>query len=106
MNAWLFDYHHTSFRILFQNADNTINMVKDWHTSQYLTFQNIDDLAWFRILADIMLHTYNEVENSSTGKLITLDKKRGCMSCYVELHRLDFIYQITGPIHKLHLCRL
>ena len=93
MATWLYDYHRRiGVRALFQNADSTINMVKlfDKQESYEDSSEENEDLAWFRILADIMLHTFNDVQNSSTGKLITLDKKRECMSCYVELHRSDF----------------
>ena len=91
MATWLYDYHnHIEVRALFQNADCTINMVKQF-PKQRSCQEEFEDLAWFRILEDIMMHTYNNVQNSSTGKLITLDEKRGCMSCYVELHRSDLI---------------
>lgn len=99
MTVWLNEYHESSFRVLFQNADNSINMVKLCHESK-TNEEELEDLAWFRILADIMLHTYKNVQNSSTGKLITLGEENGCpfMSCYVELHRLDFLSSIShGP---------
>lgn len=96
MTVWLNEYHNSSFRVLFQNADNTVNMMKLCHESK-TNGEGLEDLAWFRILADIMLHTYKNVQNSSTGKLITLGKENGCpfMSCYVELHRPDFISSIS-----------
>ena len=92
MSVWLHEYHNSPFRVLFQNADNTINMARLCHERRS-NQEQMEDLAWFRILADIMLHTYKNVQNSSTGKLITLGEDNGCpvMSCYVELHRPDFI---------------
>ena len=103
MTVWLNEYHDSPFRVLLQNADNTINMIKLCRESKSNT-EEIEDLAWFRFVADIMLHTYKNVQNSSTGKLITLGEENGCpvMSCYVELHRLDFIASIwTISIRKV-----
>ena len=98
MSIWLSDYHDSNFRILFQNADNTINMVKvcQFHNTRKPVPKSgaeIKDLAWYRMLADIMLHTYKNVQDSSTGKLITLSEENGYgyMSCYVELHSPGFI---------------
>ena len=103
MSVWLTEYQDSPFRVLFQNADNTINMAKLCR-GRMSNQEQIEDLAWFRIFADIMLHTYKNVQNSSTGKLITLGEENGCpvMSCYVELHRLDFIASIwTISIRKV-----
>ena len=103
MTVWLTEYQDSPFRVLFQNADNTINMAKLCR-GRMSNQEQIEDLAWFRIFADIMLHTYKNVQNSSTGKLITLGEENGCpvMSCYVELHRLDFIASIwTISIRKV-----
>lgn len=96
MNVWLYEYHDSSFRVLFQNADNTINMARPICRKPRSYLEKTEEIAWFRILADIMLHTYKNVQNSSTGKLITLGEENGCpvMSCYVELHRSDLIRTI------------
>ena len=99
MSAWLSGYHNSNFRILFQNAGNTINMVKVCDVQDIPQSTNeFEDFAWYRLLADIMLHTYTNVQDSSTGKLITLVENMegyGYMSCYVELHRPDFISSIS-----------
>ena len=103
MSIWLTDYHDSNFRILFQNADNTINMVRvcEFHHDVPQSKNEFEDLAWYRMLADIMLNTYKNVQDSSTGKLISLGEDMrgfGYMSCYVELHRPDFISCISyGP---------
>jgi len=51
----------------------------------------LDEVAWFHILGECMLHTYKNVRSSQ--KLIKLKKGRNSlldedefMSCYVELH--------------------
>ena len=96
MTVWLTEYQDSPFRVLFQNADNTINMAKLCR-ERMSNQEQIEDLAWFRIFADIMLHTYKNVQNSSTERLITLGEENGCpvMSCYVELHRQGFIPSIS-----------
>ena len=101
MATWLYDYHNRiDVRALFQNADGTINMVKLFPKEKSCQ-EDCEDLAWFRILADIMLHTYTDIQNSSTGRLITLDEKRGYMSCYVELHRSDFICSLLYGLNSV-----
>ena len=63
----------------------------------------LDEVAWFHILGECMLHTFKNVRSSQ--KLIELKKGRNplCedeyMSCYVELHRIGFIFiEILNPI--------
>ena len=77
--------HH---RVLFQNASGTINMVQHFDDPNL----ELDEVAWFHILGECMLHTYKNVRSSQ--KLIKLKKgldplfdEDEYMSCYVELHR-------------------
>ena len=56
----------------------------------------LDEVAWFHILGECMLHTLKNVK--SPQKLIKLKKGRNdlldedeYMSCYVELHRIGLI---------------
>ena len=57
----------------------------------------LDQVAWFHILGECMLHTFKNVRSSQ--KLIKLKKgqdplfdENEYMSCYVELHRAGFIF--------------
>ena len=65
-------------RVLFQNADNTINMGVIFNDPDL----ELDDIYWYRVLAE-------EIGNSLTrGEgLISIDKQLKTNSCYVELHR-------------------
>ena len=56
----------------------------------------LDEVAWFHILGECMLHTFKNVRGSQ--KMITLKKGQNplfdedqYMSCYVELHRIGSI---------------
>ena len=80
--------HH---RILIQNATGTINMVQLFDNPNL----ELDEVAWFHILGECMLHTHKNVRSSQ--KLIKLKEGRNrlfdeneYMSCYVELHRTGF----------------
>ena len=65
-------------RVLFQNADNNINMGVIFNDPDL----ELDDIYWYRVLAE-------EIGNSLTrGEgLISIDKQLKTNSCYVELHR-------------------
>ena len=96
---WLYSLKDSHHRILFQNASGTINMV------QYLNDPNLEleEIALFHILAEIMIHTYKHVKGSQ--RLIKLQQGRSLfeedeyMSCYVELHRIDYI--LGKPYYNL-----
>ena len=68
-------------RVLFQNADNTINMGLCFNN------KNIEDydLFWFSILATVM----NNAMARNEG-LVCVDKELKIKSCYAELHRKAF----------------
>ena len=80
--------HH---RVLFQNSSGTINMVQHFNDPNL----KFEEIAWFHILAECMMHTYKYVKQPK--KLIKLKKGRSLMdedeymSCYVELHRVGSI---------------
>ena len=77
--------HH---RVLFQNAAGTINMVQSFDHPDI----QLEDIAWFQILGRLMLNTFYHVDK----RLIKMKHGDGpldemeFMSCYVELHRVDF----------------
>ena len=71
----------TNDRVLFQNAEGNINM------GVFFNDPNVEtsDLCWFNLLA-------TQLEEAMMGKeedkeLVTRDKKRNTISCYVKLHR-------------------
>ena len=89
---WLYLLKGSHHRVLFQNATGTINMVQLFDDPNL----QLDEIAWFHILSECMIHTYKNVQGSQ--KLIKLKKGRDplldeneYMSCYVELHRTGFI---------------
>ena len=57
----------------------------------------LDEVAWFHILGECMLHQYKNVRSSQkliklkTGRNPNFDENE-YMSCYVELHRAGFIF--------------
>ena len=65
-------------RVLFQNADNTINMGLCFNN------ENIEDydLFWFSILATVMNNALGRNEG-----LVCVDEELNIKSCYAELHR-------------------
>ena len=92
MTEWLNHLKGSHHRVLFQNASGTINMVQHFDDPNL----GLDEVAWFHILGECMLHTLKNVRTSE--KLIKLKKGRNdlldedeYMSCYVELHRIGLI---------------
>ena len=65
-------------RVLFQNAEGTINMGV-WFDDPEI---ELSDIFWYNHLG-IMIHTSLADEEG----LCSFDEKRKIMSCYVELHR-------------------
>ena len=77
----IMEMRDTNDRVLFQNAEGNINM------GVFFNDPNVEtsDLCWFNLLA-------TQLEEAMMGKeedkeLVTRDKKRNTISCYVELHR-------------------
>ena len=68
----------THHRVLFQNAEGSINAGVFFNDPDI----EFEDMCWFNILADQMLRSMERNEN-----LIYLDEEFGTQSCYVELHR-------------------
>ena len=68
----------SNHRVLFQNADNNINMGVIFNDPDL----ELDDIYWYMVLAEDMGASLKNGEG-----LITLDKKMNTKSCYVELHR-------------------
>ena len=92
MTEWLNQLKGSHHRILFQNESGTINMVQHFDDPNL----ELEDVAWFHILGECMLHTFKNVQGGR--KLIKLKRGRDplfdedeYMSCYVELHRIGFI---------------
>ena len=65
-------------RVLFQNADENINMGVIFNDPDLELF----DVYWYLALAEKM-----EISLTKNEGLITVDRKLNTMSCYVELHR-------------------
>ena len=65
-------------RVLFQNADETINMGVIFNDPDL----ELSDIYWYIILAQLM-----EKSLAKNEGLITIDRKLNTKSCYVELHR-------------------
>ena len=75
-------------RVLFQNADDTINMGVIFNDPDV----ELSDIHWYVVLAE-------EIDDSKNANLITVDRKLDTRSCYVELHRfgeLNPYWQISG----------
>ena len=83
----------SNHRVLFQNADNNINMGVIFNDPDL----ELDDIYWYMVLAEDMGASLKNGEG-----LITVDKKLNTKSCYVELHRKrapsDIKYQIKSSI--------
>ena len=82
------DSHH---RVLFQNAAGTINMVQLFDHPDI----ELKDIAWFQILGQCMLQQYYSNHEKKSKRFIEIkegdpDMEMKWMSCYVELHRIDF----------------
>ena len=65
-------------RVLFQNADDTINMGVIFNDPD----MELYDVYWYIVLAELMERSLKRNEG-----LITVDRKLNTKSCYVELHR-------------------
>ena len=77
----IMEMRDTNDRVLFQNAEGNINMCVFFNDPNVET----SDLCWFNILA-------KQLEGVMMGRgedreLVTRDKKRNTISCYVKLHR-------------------
>ena len=66
-------------RVLFQNADNTINMGAYFNDPDFELY----DIYWYIVLAEQM----EACLRSKNKGLVTINKKLNTTSCYVELHR-------------------
>jgi len=71
----------TRHRVLFQNAEGTINMGVMFNDPDV----EISDLFWYNVLAQQLMDGW--IEREVNGGLVSYDKKRDILSCYVELHR-------------------
>ena len=84
----LYQLKGSNNRVLLQNAAGTINMVQLFNHPDI----EIEDIAWFQLVGRCMLHAYNHQGNSK--RLIKMkggvETDMEYMSCYVELHRIDF----------------
>ena len=67
-------------RVLFQNADENINMGAIFNDPDI----ELSDIYWYIALAEMM-----ETSLAKNEGLITVDQKLNTKSCYVELHRND-----------------
>ena len=65
-------------RVLFQNADDTINMGVVFNDPDL----ELDDIYWYAVLDELMEKSLLKNEG-----LVTVDRKLNTRSCYVELHR-------------------
>ena len=68
----------SNYRVLFQNADENINMGVIFNDPDL----ELSDVYWYLHLAKMM-----ETSLAETEGLITVDRKLNTKSCYVELHR-------------------
>ena len=65
-------------RVLFQNADNSINMGVVFNDPDL----ELDDIYWYEVLDELM-----EISLQKNEGLVTVDQTLNTKSCYVELHR-------------------
>ena len=77
----------TNHRILFQNAEGNINMGVMFNDPNVA----LGDFYWYNNLAEQMQECLM-TQKCSMGRrkneeLVSYDKKRDILSCYVELHR-------------------
>ena len=68
----------SNHRVLFQNADNNINMGVIFNDPDL----ELDDIYWYMVLAEKM-----EASLKKEDGLILVDKQLNTKSCFVELHR-------------------
>ena len=98
-SEWLYHLKGSHHRVLFQNASGTINMIQHFDDPNL----ELDEIAWFHILAECMMHTHKYVQGSQ--RLIKLKKGRNLtdedeyMSCYVELHRIGYFPKDHDNMH-------
>ena len=71
----------TNDRVLFQNAEGNINMGVMFNDPNV----EVSDLCWYNLLAKQLEDAW--MERGKNGELVSHDKKRNTLSCYVELHR-------------------
>ena len=74
---WLHLLKGSHHRVLFQNADDTINMGVIFNDPDL----ELSDIYWYVILAC-------DIDDPKNANLITVDQKLDTRSCYVELHRI------------------
>ena len=84
----------TNDRVLFQNAEGNINMGVFFNDPTIET----SDLCWFNILAQQLEDA--TMRRGDDKELVTRDKKRNTISCYVELHRNGL------PKFTMNICNL
>ena len=68
----------TNHRVLFQNANGTINMGV-WFNDPDI---ELDEIFWYSILTREMFYSFEQTEG-----IISVDKELNTYSCYVELLR-------------------
>ena len=68
----------SNHRVLFQNADENINMGVIFNDPDL----ELSDVYWYYNLAELMEDSLDRKEG-----LITVDRELNTKSCYVELHR-------------------
>ena len=73
----------TNDRVLFQNAEGNINMGVMFNDPNV----EVSDLCWYNLLAE-------QLQRMENGELVSRDKKRNTLSCYVELHRNGLVKYI------------
>jgi len=81
-------------RVLFQNADNNINMGVIFNDPDL----ELDDIYWYRVLAEEMGNLLRKGEG-----LISVDEQLQTRSCYVELHRNGENTSLYAGTRKLAL---
>ena len=77
----IMEMRDTSDRVLFQNAECNINMGVFFNDPNH----EMSDLCWYNILAKQLEDVW--MDKGENGELVSYDKKRNTLSCYVELHR-------------------
>ena len=78
----------TNHRVLFQNAEGNINMGVMFNDPNV----ELGDFYWYNNLAEQLEKCW--MERGKNGELVSYDKKRGILSCYVELHRNGLLKSI------------